>query len=168
MENKSDEVAPSSIPPSGGPPKTSESSIPPNPGIRRHRSRPRRGSSFRGKLSLVAIFLILRALDAFIFFEYPLISKSALVGALINNIIWTTALLTAIWLRKSWARYVLIFFQALGALSDFILLPDFWIKFDADNRLIIILSTTLIVHAAIAWFLLFSRDLDRLTGRGKA
>jgi hypothetical protein len=151
-----------------GAPETSDRLMPAKPRRRKHRNRSLLGSSFRGKMSLIAIFLIFRALDAFIYFEYPALNKSSLTGAIINSTIWTTALLTAIWFRKGWARYVLIFFQALGAVSDLILLPDFWIKFDADNRLLAIMAVAFVVHAGIAWFLLFSRDLERLTGRGKA
>jgi len=119
-------------------------------------------------MSLVAIFLILRALDALFFFEWPATNKTEVLVSIINNVTWTTALLAAIWFRKVWARYVLIFFLPLGVLSALILLPDFWIKFDADNRLIVILTATLVVQGSVAWFLMFSRDLDRLTGRGKA
>jgi hypothetical protein len=75
--------------------------------------------------------------------------------------------MAAIWFRKSWARYLLIFFLPLGVISALILLPDFWIKFDADNRLILIITATLVAQVTVAWFLMFSRDLDRLTGRGK-
>ena len=113
------------------------------------------------------MFFVLRALDVFIYFGYPLLNKSALLASIINNIIWTTALLAAIWFRKGWARYVLIFFLALGILAGLIVMPDFWIKFEADNRLIITLAVSVGVHAVVAWFLMFSRDLDRLTGRGK-
>jgi hypothetical protein len=149
--------------------QASESSLPLKPHAhRRKRSRSRLGSSFRGKLSLIAMFFILRALDVFIYFEWPGTDKSALLFSIINNIIWTTALLAAVWFRKGWARYVLILFLPLGVLSGLILLPDFWIKFDADNRVIVILSAALIVNATVAWFLMFSRDLDRLTGRGHA
>jgi hypothetical protein len=149
-------------------PETSESSLPPKARRRKHRSRSRLGSSLRGKWLLIAMFFVLRALDAFVFFEWPSLDKSAVLFSIINNVIWTTLLLAAIWFRKVWARYVLIFFLPLGVLSGLILLPDFWIKFDADNRLIVILTATLIVHGAVAWFLTFSRDLERLTGRGKA
>jgi len=117
---------------------------------------------------LLAIFFILRALDVLIYFEWPSSNKSAVLFSMINNVIWTTALLAAIWFRRVWARYILIFFLPLGVISALILLPDFWIKLDTDNRLIVILTTTLIVHSGVAWFLMFSRDLDRLTGRGKA
>ena len=149
-------------------PEISASPLPPKARHRKHRSRSRLGSSLRGKSSLFAIFLLLRALDAFILFEWPSHDKSAVLFSIINNVIWTTALLAAIWFRKGWARYVLIFFLPLGVLSGLILLPDFWIKFDADKRLIFILTAALIVHGTVAWFLMFSRDLDRLTGRGKA
>jgi hypothetical protein len=126
------------------------------------------GSSFVGQISLIVIFCALRALDAVFYFEWPALNKSNVLVSIINNVIWTTALLAAIWLRKSWARYVLILFLPIGVLSALILLPDFWIKFDADNRLIVILTCTLVVQGSVAWFLMFSRDLERLTGRGKA
>jgi hypothetical protein len=125
------------------------------------------GSSHLGRLSLIPIFFILRALDVFLYFEWPQVNKSSLLFSILNNVIWTSALLAAICFRKAWARYVLIFFMPLGVLPSLILLQDFWIKFDADNRLMVILSVTFIVQSTVAWFLMFSRDLDRLTGRGK-
>jgi hypothetical protein len=32
----------------------------------------------------------------------------------------------------------------------------------------LIITVTLAAQGTVAWFLMFSRDLDRLTGRGKA
>jgi hypothetical protein len=149
-------------------PQAGEGSLPLAPRRRKHRGRSRFGNSSRGKLSLIAMFLILRCLDFFIFFEWPAVNKSEVFVTILNNVIWTTALLTAIWFRKSWGRYVLIFFLPLSVISALILLPDFWIKFDADNRLLLIITVTLAAQGTVAWFLMFSRDLDRLTGRGKA
>jgi len=148
-------------------PETSAAIGPPKPRRRKHRSRSLHGSSLRGKISLIAMFFMLRALDVFILVEWPAVNKSEVFFSIINHAIWTTALLAAIWFRKGWARYVLIFFMPLGILAALILLPDFWIKFEADNRLVAIFSATLIVQGTVAWLLIFSRDLERLTGRGK-
>jgi hypothetical protein len=155
------------IPPEDGS-QTGEGLLPLKSRRRRHRNSARFGNSSRGRLSLIGLFLLLRGLDLFIFFEWPAVNKSEVLVTILNNVLWTTALLAAIWFRKSWARYVLIFFLPLGVTSALILLPDFWIKFDADNRLIYIITATLAVLGTVAWFLSFSRDLDRLTGRAKA
>jgi hypothetical protein len=141
-------------------------SPPHQPEVVRHRRKSRWTSScLRAKVSIVGIFLALRTLDAFVYFQIPGGDKSALLGAIINNTIWTTVLLAAIWFRKSWARYVLVIFLLVGVISTLVVVPDLLIKLNADNRMATVLGVSAIVYTVIIWHLLFSSDVDRLTGR---
>ncbi len=141
-------------------------SLSPEPVFHKHRGRSRRrGSVYRARLWLVGIFLLLRAYDVFVFVSVPLPGSSILFGSIINKFILTTVLLTAIWFRKGWARYALIFLLAIGVLAALIVLPEFWVKLEDSSRLTVFTVTAIILHAAIAFRLMFSRDLDRLTSR---
>lgn len=119
----------------------------------------------RAKIGLAVIFLMLRALDVFLYTHLFNIGKPALLAALINNAVWTTVLLGAVWIRKNWARYVLIAFLFLGLAVIFALLPDFSMKSNGDNRTFMILVGCAAVDLGISVFLLCSSDLERYTGR---
>jgi len=108
---------------------------------------------------------MLRALDVFIYTHLLNIGRPALLAALINNAVWTTVLLGAVWVRKNWARYVLIAFLFLGLAVIFTLLPDISMKSNGDNRTFMILVGCAAVNVGISVYLLCSSDLERFTGR---
>lgn len=62
---------------------------------------------------LIVALLAMRSAD-FLLFWYLLLpgfASAAHTGAIVGSLLWTTALFIGVWLRQSWARYVLIAFN---------------------------------------------------------
>ena len=78
----------------------------------------RHHSSKSAKVLLVVIFFMLRVPDAFyLYFSFdPVHPVPALRGSILIGILWTTVFLVAIWMRKRWARYLLILFTGYVSL----------------------------------------------------
>ncbi len=85
----------------------------------------------------------------------------ALLSSVITGAIWTTALLIAIALRKSWARLILLALLGLGTVAAAISLP---LAFDIPQLWTPLVATLLVSASSFAW-LCYSRDVRRLTGR---
>ena len=91
----------------------------------------------------------------------PTERRNLVLANIISSVIWYTALLIAIAMRKSWARLILLFLQALSVVVCLILIPDI---LDMPGVLTILLITTAFYAVSFAW-LLYSRDVRRLVGR---
>ena len=142
------------------------SPIPSGSSRRRRRHRHRLiGSATAGKLWLIAIFCAMRGSDFLIYFETAPGPKDPLVGSLITSGIWNTLLLVAIWQRQNWARYVLIAFQFLGVIGAIILVPVSVEDLPGDNPIIMVMIVMGLLHATIAWCLISSPGIRKLTNR---
>src|SRR5260370_39941238 len=92
---------------------------------RRHRPKYHyRGMASRGRMWLLAIFCALRGIEVLIYLGTTASDKSRLIGTILVNVVWTTALLTGIWLRQNWARYVLILLMFIDVVSSMIFVPE--------------------------------------------
>lgn len=133
--------------------------------------RPRRhsrGSAERGKLLLIAIFCVLRGIDALIYFGTPSGDKSRLVAALAVGAVWTTAILFGIWCRQNWARYVLIALVLLNIFGYVLLAPDLVAAKGISNPLLRIFIISGIAYVGVALCLIRSRDIRRLSNRSSS
>ena len=131
---------------------------------RRRRSHPSRESDFRGRLWLILIFLALRGIEVFMYLAVPARNNSQLLGSMLSTVIWTTALLIGIWYRQNWCRYILIVLLLLTVVVFMILVPEGMVIF-GDDMLLVLFGGLALAYAAIAWVLISSRDIRRLTNR---
>ena len=107
----------------------------------------------------------MRGSDLLIYFETDSGPNAPLVGTLITSGIWNTLLLVAIWQQQNWARYVLIAFQFLGVIGAIIFVPVSVEELPGDNPVIMIMIVMGVLHAAIAWCLISSPGIRKLTNR---
>ena len=130
----------------------------PPPRARRHHHR---GKASRARIGLIVVFVLFRLLDFITLNDIPPELSRQLVSSVITSAIWTTALLIGIWLRKPWARLILIALLGLASVSIIILIPMI-----ADYPAMMTpLVSTLAVHAGVFGWLILSRDVRRLTSR---
>jgi hypothetical protein len=133
---------------------------------RREKNRSRT-SAARGRLLLVVIFCALRGVDALCYFgNHGAGSKAALLGGIVTNAAWTTALLAGIWFRQNWCRYVLIFFMGLAVAVALVAIPSM-IPDLKGNGILTVLGAGTLIYAGLAWLLVNSADIHRLTSRAK-
>ena len=83
---------------------------------------------------------------------------------MLSTVIWTTALLIGIWYRQNWCRYILIVLLLLTVVVFMILVPEGMVIF-GDDMLLVLFGGLALAYAAIAWVLISSRDIRRLTNR---
>jgi hypothetical protein len=131
---------------------------------RRRRSHSSRGSDFRGRLWLILIFLALRGIEVIVYLAVPEVHSPQVVGSTINNVIWSAALLTGIWYRQNWCRYILIALLLITVVTLLILLPDALVLLE-DDMIVVFLGAMTLAYAGIVWVLISSRDIRRLTDR---
>jgi hypothetical protein len=64
---------------------------------------------------LIIAMLAMRGADFLLlwYLSLPGYSSALFIGAIVGSILWTTALFIGIWLRQSWARYILIGFNCV-------------------------------------------------------
>ena len=166
--------------------------LPPRPPPRL-RKQHHHGKASRARIGLVVIFVLLRMADAFLLLLVPfgqgipesqssmdgtfgyaaaLILVSAVPGGtpglatpgIICSTLWTTALLVAIWRRQYWARAILVAMFAVAALIGVILMTG-----TPTNSP---LFTSMMIREAVmlgcSAYLIFSRDMHRLTSRERS
>lgn len=68
----------------------------------------------RARIVLIGLFVGFRALDVAILLGAPAHHRPQVAAALALTGIWSTFFLTAIWMRKSWARYIFSAFLVLA------------------------------------------------------
>ena len=107
----------------------------------------------------------MRGSDLLIYSETGAGLNAPLVGTLITSGIWNTLLLVAIWQRQNWARYVLIAFQFLGVIGAIIFVPVSVEELPGDNPVIMLMIVMGLLHATIAWCLISSAGIRKLTNR---
>jgi hypothetical protein len=121
----------------------------------------RRGNFLKGRLWLIALFIMLRGLDCLMFFCVPVANKRPLMGDILNSILWSTVLLAAIWCRKNWARYVMVFQILIGVVFAFILEASFADRVPGNTLLVMATFTAGQLTAAL--ILIFSPSIQKLT-----
>jgi hypothetical protein len=131
----------------------------------KERSRTR---GLRARWLLILIFCALRLADLLYYFGFQAAidraDKSRLLGAIVAGVIWTTALLMGVWLRRDWCRYVLMIFLGLAVAGALIAIPSV-LPMLASHNAVAILGAGTLINAAIAWLLAWSPDIKRLTNR---
>ena len=121
----------------------------------------RRGNMARARIGLVVIFVLNRVLDFLYLVDIPSELNRPVLSSIITSAIWTTALLIGIALRKAWARLI---FLGLLALSVVFILIYFPTAFDYPSLMLPLLASLMVYAGSFAW-LIFSRDVHRLTSR---
>lgn len=134
---------------------------PPRPRPRKHRSH---GNVGRARWGVVVIFLLFcTAVAFFLNALWPLGRTGLTTPAIFGSVLWTTALLIALWRRQIWARYLLIFLFSLAAIGALIMAPNTLDPKDRDLLMAYAVSGMLAVASAL--YLYYSRDIHRLTSR---
>ena len=129
--------------------------------------RRRHGNSRRARVCLAVLFVVFASLQIVMYLhvEPSRTHLPRFMSALINDAIWTTALMLGVWLRQKWARYILIAFQLLSVFgvvlaSCDLLEPGMMVKDSTAMGLVVAAG---LAHAVCAWLLICSRDFKRLT-----
>lgn len=67
------------------------------------------------RVYLIVALLAMRGADVllFLYLSLPGYSSALHIGAIVGSLLWTTALFVGVWMRHSWARYVLIAFNCV-------------------------------------------------------
>jgi len=98
------------------------------------------------------------------YFGNPFGIRSQLAGAILSAMVWTTALLAGIWFRQNWCRYILLIVLLLGSIGVMIYFSGF--NSPATNESMVVFFAGFgLGNAAIAWALITSPDIKRLTNR---
>ena len=166
--------------------------LPPRPPPRLRKQR-HHGKASRARIGLVVIFVLLRMADAFLLLLVPfgqgipesqgsmegtigyaaaLIIVSAVPGGtpglatpgIICSTLWTTALLVAIWRRQYWARAILVAMFGVAALIGMILMT----MTPTNSPLFTSMMIREAVMLGCSAYLIFSRDMHRLTSRERS
>jgi hypothetical protein len=96
---------------------------------------------------------------------WPLGRTGPTTPAIFGSVLWTTALLIALWRREIWARYLLIALFSLAAIGALIMAPN---TLDAKDRdLLMAYAVSGMLAVASALYLYYSRDIHRLTSRSR-
>jgi uncharacterized MnhB-related membrane protein len=131
----------------------------------RNSRRSRRASCQRGRLMLLGIFCVLVGMNALVYFGVPRDGEtSGPASAIMASSVWYTALMVGIWRRRDWCRNVLICVQLLAVAVFMIVVPSSLQILD-NSRALGIFAANISVLAAIAWTLMRSPDIKRLTSR---
>ena len=132
----------------------------PPPRPRRHHHH---GKASRARIGLVVVFVLFRLLDFMALYGVPEELNRPVISSVITGSIWSTALLLGVWLRKSWARFILIALVGLATIGLIILFPIL-----ADYPAMTpTLVCELLVNAGVFAWLTLSRDVRRLVSRDR-
>lgn len=99
------------------------------------------------------------------YFTAPEYRKTIEVGIILPAAIVTTILLAAVWCRQNWARYLLILLMLARVVSSMIFLPDVIEPMLADHANLFRMTFGPVTDSLIAWVLICSPDIKRLTSR---
>jgi len=136
------------------------------------------GSVKRGRIKIGIIFLILIVLYVGMLIhilpevkryqhQYQSFLYQRLEAALIVRMIWMSVLFPAIWLRRKWARYVLVASETLtafGFIAGMIELLDARLE-NLDQFAFGFTVLAGLTHMACVWLLVTSHDVRRLANR---
>ena len=134
--------------------------LPPRP-PQRPQHRHHRGKANRARIGLAVMYTAFLLIQFLSYDAFPAERHYVVVTNVITSVIWYTALLIAIAMRKSWARLILLFLQAVSVVGCLILIPAI---LDMPGVLTIIIITTVFYAVSFLW-LLYLRDVRRLVGR---
>ncbi len=93
----------------------------------------------------------------------PIGTPGLTTPAIFGGFLWTTALLIALWRREHWARILLCGLCFLGALAAGIMIPNSL----RENSLLTAYVVAVVVAGGCGTYLIYSRDMHRLTGRSR-
>jgi hypothetical protein len=141
-----------------------------------HPGRGRRGhrrSIRRGRLFVLLIFAAIIAIDGAALdagASTPSFAPQMLTAWILAvvSVLWTAVFLGAVWCRQKWARYILIGVEVLTIGAALLLFPEsFEPGADRAQRPAMLCAAAmfLLVHGVVAWMLMCSHDLKRLTTR---
>lgn len=123
--------------------------------------RHRHASPQVGRVWVVFVFLMLRAVDLVIYCGVPVITRHHLMGVILNGVIWSTVLLIGIWFRKAWARIILVFLL----LASVGLAMIFWTGLADVHVSAHFVGLSIGVNLAVALILICSPSVRKLTSR---
>ena len=118
----------------------------------------RRGSVPRARGGVFVIFALLRMVDGFFYIALP---AALSIPILTASTLWTTALLVALWRRQYWARIILVALCGIATAGAAIMVPNSW----QDTQLLTAYVVGALVTGGCAAYLIYSRDMHRLTSR---
>lgn len=158
-------------PPKAPPPGAKPGQRPPPPRMRRPPPRPRprkhrsHGNVARARWGVFVVFLLFCTGVAFFLNAIPLGRTGLATPAIFGSVLWTTALLVALWRRQIWARYLLIALFSAGAIGALIMVPNTLDPKDRDLLMAYAVGGVLAVGSSL--YLYYSRDIHRLTSRDR-
>ena len=132
----------------------------PPPRPRKHRNR---GDIVRARWGVVVIFFLVCTSVAFFLNAVPLGRTGLTTPAIFGSVLWTTALLIALWRRQPWARILLVGLFGLAAIGALIMVPNTLADSERDLLMAYVVGGMLAVGSAL--YLYYSRDIHRLTSR---
>jgi hypothetical protein len=119
------------------------------------------------RLLLIGIFVMLRIADIAMYYysihaPHPV---PAVRGHAIINIMWTTVFLIALWMRRTWARYVLIVYMGYVAFVTCAVVSIGFLVEEIQMGPAIAIAAEFVAYFSGTMILIFSRDIGRLTKR---
>jgi len=126
--------------------------------------RPRRGNHTRARIWLVLIWIALRCIDAPYYLVIPEDHKTRMIGAILNDLVWSTVLLSAIGCRQNWARYFMVISLLSSFVFSFIALQGPVIV-PVSSPILMTMVANGVVDLVVVIVLIFSPDIMRLTNR---
>ena len=109
------------------------------------------------------IFFLVCTSVAFFLNAVPLGRTGLTTPAIFGSVLWTTALLIALWRRQPWARILLVGLFGLAAIGALIMVPNTLADSERDLLMAYVVGGMLAVGSAL--YLYYSRDIHRLTSR---
>lgn len=119
------------------------------------------------RLLLVGIFAMLRTADIAIYYTsiHAAHQVPAIRGHAIINIMWTTVFLIALWMRRTWARYLLIVYMGyVGFIACTVVSMGFLLE-EIQMGPAIAIAAEFVAYFSGTMILIFSHDIGRLTKR---
>ena len=109
------------------------------------------------------MFCLFCMVGFFFLLAVPIGTPGLTTPAIFGGFLWTTALLIALWQRQHWARILLCGLSWLGTLSAGIMIPNSLQEFSLLTAYVV----CAVVTAGCGTYLIYSRDMHRLTGRAR-
>ena len=116
---------------------------------------------------LVGIFVMLRIPDAVLFYYSfdPTYPVPAIRGHVMVSVIWTLVFMTALWIRRIWARYLLVLFLGYMAFAFSIAVSMIILAEQVRMGPAITVAGAFVAYFSATMILIFSRDIGRLANR---
>ncbi len=122
----------------------------------------RRGNFTKGRIWIVFIFLLLRAMDFLLYYSvHTMPNTSRLIGDIIAATLWSAVLLTLVWMRQNWARYAMGILLLLSV-AVALITEAAYAEFLPGNMTLLMVTYT-IGQLTAALILIFSPSIQKLT-----